>query len=89
MKKVGYTLPLIIAVGIFKSAALYSSSSRSTFVFWIFLSIMTYWIAWAFVNNQDMPSRGSTRYEEGNNQLARTIFFVVMLAVFAVLAVVG
>lgn len=51
---------------------------------WLVFSGVIAWIVWAYANNKDIPSYGSTRYENGSNQLARSIFTIVMVGIFVI-----
>ena len=78
--KVVKVLPGAVAIfAVIKATTLYIAGAFPDLMGWVLFSGVVCWIAWAYATDRDMPSYGSMDYEGGKNQLARTIYLVVMV----------
>lgn len=71
---------LVIVLGSVKLFFMLSRPSTFDQIGWGMSSIMWAWITWAYWKDKDMPARaGSFKYENGQNNVARTMYVLVML----------
>ena len=75
----------MVSLSIAKLFILWQRQNTFDLLSWIFFSAIWIWVGWGYWKDKDMPAYvGNFRYNDGKNQLARTIFVVSMIVCFLI-----
>lgn len=83
------TLIAIILTGISKLTYLFIHQMYAKIFYWTIGMIWIIWLIHAYQSNRDLPGVGPFNYMNGENQLARVIFVIFMVALFFVVTILG
>ena len=82
MRHLRFVLPVIVSLALYKAWDFIKRAAFLEAIGWGLFSCVIVWIVWAYANHRDIPSYGSTKYENGSNQIIRTVYVAVMTCIF-------